>query len=164
MARSIFEARQLIAHGHITLDTDSPRDAAGAAHPSGGRRGRVAGRERGAGYIVPVGSLISSNADVCLSAYLSLSTSVAGASRAAPLGPGRPPAREAGAAERGRPIVADAVGSEHSALCVTGALRAASRARPPEGASARSEGSRIAERVARPRCGGVALRLRRESV
>lgn len=65
MARSIFEARQLITHGHISVHANSgPAAPVGPVGPS-------APAAAGAGQIVPVGALISSSADVSLSAYLS---------------------------------------------------------------------------------------------
>lgn len=79
MARSIFEARQLITHGHISVQTSAHgplrrvAPQAGVAGPKALRPGPLDqwGCRAGAGHIVPVGALISSSADVSLSAYLS---------------------------------------------------------------------------------------------
>lgn len=68
MARSIFEARQIITHGHVKVWT-SDHAFATVAPKAGGLAGIA--RRRGSGYIVPVGSLITSSADTSLAAYLS---------------------------------------------------------------------------------------------
>lgn len=79
MARSIFEARQLITHGHIivTLRHFSGPDGRSAEQFSRSaplsplaKRGALGGRFAG-GYIVPVGSLITCNAEMCYSSALS---------------------------------------------------------------------------------------------
>jgi hypothetical protein len=112
MARSIFEARQLITHGHISVQT-SVHSPLATLRPQ--RRGATLvagvsaeGLRGGAGHIVPVGALISSSADVSLSAFLSRARTVTrrppvGAGLLAPVGPLRGVAPHGADAKRDHP-------------------------------------------------------------